>query len=443
MKQSSLVDRRTFVKGMLAAGATVTVAACAPVAAPSGPVPAAPVAPPAITGPAWIHPKSLVRAAPGYGGAHLTWKYGDAIKWLAPEKYPADAAADALARLPKEKLTDMYSKLNLSRQWETQIKDLWLGGKEGLYGYFHMSLGEEALSVGVCGALNKDDYITSTHRGHADLIAKGGRVNDMSAEIWYKATGYSRGYGGSMHIVDASLGILGSNGIVGVGVYLASGAAWSAKVRKSGQVAVTLMGDSAYNSRSAGSSIRSAVNYKLPVFFVAMNNFQGVSNPIAVTAPAPYVADYFSGLGLPTVVGDGNSVADSYFKAKEAADRARAGDGPTVLELLTYRWMDHQGFAGGTVAQDGAFGLPYRTDDEVRAWLAREPIARMGAFLVERGLFTQAELDALKQKAVDQVKASIEFARAGPEPRAEDGVRNAYINYIPRATQFFEHPAVT
>src|SRR3990170_3473490 len=109
--QASLVNRRTFVKGMLAAGATVTVAACAPLAAPSGPAPAAPVAPPTVTGPSWIHPKSLVRAAPGYGGAHLTWKYGDTVKWLPPEKYQADAAADALAKLPKEKLTDIYSKM--------------------------------------------------------------------------------------------------------------------------------------------------------------------------------------------------------------------------------------------------------------------------------------------------------------------------------------------
>jgi len=440
--QASLVNRRTFVKGMLAAGATVTVAACAPVAAPSGPAPAAPVAPPTVTGPSWIHPKSLVRAAPGYGGAHLTWKYGDTVKWLPPEKYQADAAADALAKLPKEKLTDIYSKMLRSRTYDNTMRDLYVGGKEGLLPGYYGTSGQEAASVGFTAALNPDDYVATTHRPNLDFIAKGGSIREMAAEVYLKATGVSSGRSDPMHTVDNKLGFT-SSGIVGAGFYMAAGAAWSAKVRKSGQVAVFFAGDASCNSRSAFTTIRSAANYKLPLLIAIQNNFQGVSNPAAVTTPTPYVADYFTGLGLPTVVVDGNNIAQVYAAAKEAVDRARAGEGPSVTELMTWRWYDHSGWGGAKAGVDAAWGLPYRTDDEVRAWMARDPIGRMGTFLVERGLFTQGELDALKAKAKAEMDEAVVFARLSPEPRPEDGVKFAYTAWVPPATQFFEHPVVT
>jgi len=441
VSERNVLDRRTFIKGMLAAGATVTVAACAPVATP-GLTPAAPVGGPTVTGPAWIHPKSLVRAAPGYGGAHLTWKPGDAVRWLPPEKYPNDAAADALAKLPKAKLEEMFYKMTLSHKWETMFKDVRLSGK-WTFGNFHPRVGQEAIPCTMYSMLNKDDYIISTHAGHHDLIGKGGLPDRMSAEILERKTGYMFGYGGSMHLCDPSLGILGMNPIVGANPPMAAGAAWACKVMKNGRVVVTHIGDCANQSRFWFNSVRSSVNYKLPVIFTTQNNFFGSGGIVAMVCPSPYLADYGAGLGLPCEVADGNSAAAVYWVAKPAIDRARVGEGPTHLEFITYRWYDHSSFTGATVGVEGSFGLPYKTDDEQRAWMSRDPVVRMAAFLVDRGLFTAAEIDALKAKAQKAVDDSLVFAEASPLTRPEDGAKNQwpFQESVP-ATQFFEHKVI-
>ena len=443
VSESNVLDRRTFIKGMLAAGATVTVAACTPVAAPVGPTAAAPVA---VTGPYWIHPKSLLRAAPGYGGAHLTWKLDDSVKWLPPEKIPADAAADALARLPKAKLEDINYKMVVYRTWINTWRDIVLTKPEPtMYRGLFARAGQEAIPAGVSANLTDRDYIASTHAGDHDLMIKG-EVTDLkgfSAGALYRVTGWAKGYGGVMHMSNPSQGVLMSNGIVGTSSPLIGGAAWRAKVEKAGRVAVAYVGDGAVQSRYSYTTIRSAQNYKLPAVFVIENNFSGAGNPPAVLSPSPYLADYFSGMGLPAVVVDGNNVAQVYAAAKEAVDRARAGEGPTVIECLTFRWYDHLGFAGAKASVDGAFGMPYRTDDELKAWMARDPIVRFGAFLVERGLFTQAELDAMKAKAKAAVDDSITFARNSPEPKPEDGLKHVYTTGVVPATQFFGHPVVT
>ena len=446
VSERSVLDRRSFIKGMLAAGATVTVAACAPVAAPSAPVvPAAPVAPPTVTGPAWIHPKSLVRAAPGYGGAHLTWKPGDAVKWLPPLKYPADAAADTLAKVPKAKLEEIYYKMALSHGWETMFKDVRLSGK-WTFGNFHPRVGQEAIPCTLYSMLNSTapvDYILSTHAGHHDLVGKGGQPNQMSAEILERKTGYIKGYGGSMHLTSAALGILGMNPIVGANPPMTAGAAWACKVMKKGQVAVSHIGDGAQNSRHWFNSVRSAVNYKLPAIFTTQNNFFSAGGVVALLTPSPYLADFAVGLGLPCEVADGNSVAAVWVTGDAAIKRARAGEGPTFLEYITYRWYDHSSFTGAKVGEEGSFGLPYKTDDEQRAWMSRDPIVRMGTFLVERGLFTQAELDGLKAKAKKANDDSLVFAEASPLTRAEDGAKNQwpFQESVP-ATQFFEHKII-
>jgi TPP-dependent pyruvate/acetoin dehydrogenase alpha subunit len=160
-------------------------------------------------------------------------------------------------------------------------------------------------------------------------------------------------------------------------------------------------------------------------------------------SPSPYMADYTAGLGFPTVVVDGNNVAHVYSAAKDAVARARSGDGPTFLECLSQRWYDHSGWAGAKAGVDGAFGLPYRTDDELRAWIARDPIVRYGAFLVDRGLFAQVELDALKAKAQPAMDDALTFARNSPEPKPEDGVKNVYPTGVVPATQFYGHPVIT
>ena len=443
VSERSVLDRRTFVKGMLAAGATVTVAACAPVAAPSAPAPAAPVAPPTVVGPAWIHPKSLVRAVPGYGGGHLSWKYGDTVKWLPPEKIPqSGAASDAFSKMTKEKMLLVYRKMERGRQWETDIKDLFLAGTDKLYGYAHQRVGQEAVANGISASLEDRDFITSTHAGHLDIMAKGLDTKLMYAEMFGKKTGTNQAYGGSMHMVDVKLGIMGTNGIVGGGYQLGAGAAWWCKVEGKGRVVVTYAGDGANNSGYWFITMRGAQNIKLPWIHLLQNNFQGVSNPIATLSPSPYVADYGVGLGIPAVVVDGNDVTAVYNACSEAVARARADQGPSMIEALTWRWYDHQGFAGAKLGEDAAWGLPYRTDDEVRAWMGRDPIVRYRTYLTEKGFATAAELDGIRTEVKAEMEAGKAFARQSPVQEPTNGVKNAYVGWNPPATQFFEHPVV-
>jgi len=452
VSERNVLDRRTFLKGMLAAGATVTVAACAPVT--TAPAPAAPVSAPTVTGPAWIHPKSLVRAQPGYGGANLTWKYGDTVKWLPPQNFPEDAASDALSKVAKADLLLTYRRMNTSRVFETAMKDVNLGGypiggkgekvAAGVYGGGHMRVGQEAEASGMGTLCMKPgDYATATHAAHHDMAGRGADPKRMTAEFFMRKTGANKGYGGTMHLCFVDLGFLGANPIVGANPPLAAGAAWSCKVRKSGQICVSYIGDGANNSRHWFNIVRSSTNYKLPVVFVTENNFTGMGNPIASLAPSPYLADYAVGLGLPGVVCDGNSVAAVYNEGKPLCDRARALEGPSHLEVLTWRWYDHSGFAGAKVGVDAAWGLPYRTDDEVRAWLSRDPIVRFGEWLTRKGIATQAELDTIKAEVKQAQVDAFDFALASPLTTPEDGCANVwpFTDRVP-AMQFFEHTVV-
>jgi TPP-dependent pyruvate/acetoin dehydrogenase alpha subunit len=317
------------------------------------------------------------------------------------------------------------------------MKDLFLGAKDGLYGAFHTYVGEEAIAVGAMGALNDDDYIASTHRGHGHLIAKGGDLNQMTAEIFFKATGYNKGYGGSMHITDMSKGIMGMNGIVGASYYMAAGAAIRAQVRGTTQVGVAFFGDGASASPYYFSAVRSCANQKVPVIFIAENNFQYMGVPMALTVPTKYISEYTKGLDIPHHLVDGNDVSAVYAATNEAVEWARAGKGPTVIEGMTYRWYDHAGFAGGRPGQDGAMGLPYRSDDEVKQWMSRDPVVRYKNWLVAKGLAAENEIAGIDAKAQAAVDASIEFARKSADPNPEDGVLNTYANHTAEATQFF------
>jgi len=425
---TSRIDRRTLLKLMGSAGATATVIS-------TGCSIGQPVSASGLTGGKFD--KSVPLATDGPGG-NPAWQPGDAVKYLPPSDIPArGAAADAVAALPKEKLLRMYELMTSSRKWETAMKDLFLGAKDGLYGAFHTYVGEEAIAVGTISALNDDDYIASTHRGHGYLIAKGGDLNKMSAEIFFKATGYNKGYGGSMHITDMSKGIMGMNGIVGASYYMAAGAAIRARVRNTKQVGVAFFGDGASASPYYFSAVRSCANLKLPVIFVAENNFQYMGVPMAITVPTKYITEYTKGLDIPHHLVDGNDVTAVYAATQEAVEWARAGKGPTVIEGMTYRWYDHAGFAGGRVAQDAAMGLPYRSDEEVKQWMSRDPNVRFKSWLIAKGLASEAELSALDSKAQAAVDASIEFARKSADPNPEDGVLNTYANQAAEATQFY------
>lgn len=395
------VDRRSFLKMMGSAGASAAFVSFA--------------RPPSL-GPSLVAPPNTGNGAP------------NAI---------SQRAGDILAKLPKDKLSDMLSKMMTARKWESTMKDLFISGKDNLYGAYHLYVGEEAVAVGACAALNKDDYITSTHRGHGHLIAKGGDLNKMSAEIYVRQDGYNKGFGGSMHLTDMSLSILGMNGILGPGYYIAPGAAYAAKLRGTKQVAVSFAGDGATNSVYFFSGLRSALTYKLPYVAVVENNFYQIATPMITNVPGGQLSTYIKGLPIPSVTVDGNDVAEVYANVQDAVDRARAGFGPSLVECMTYRWYDHYGFAGAKLGQDGAFGLPYRPDSEVKYWISKDPIPRFKDFLLERQLLTQSEIDQLDTASQKAVDASIEFARKSPNVKAEDGLTNVYAKGSVPAHQFF------
>jgi len=422
------IDRRTLLKVMGSVGATATIgSACRTVENT--------VSAQGLTGGKFDKTVALATAGPG---GNRAWQPGDAVKFLPPEEIPTRGkASDLVASLPKEKVLHLWDRMTASRKWETTMKDLFLSGKDGLYGAFHCYIGEEAIANGVISTLNENDFIASTHRGHGHLIAKGGDLNKMSAEIFFKESGYNKGYGGSMHITDMSKGIMGMNGIVGASFYMAAGAAIRSMVNKTNQVAVSFFGDGASASPYYFSAIRSCANQKVPTVFVNENNFQYMQVPMALTVPTKYISEYTKGLDIPHFLVDGNDVTAVYAAAKEAVDWARAGKVPSMIEAITYRWYDHAGFAGGRVNQDAAMGLPYRTDEEVRGWMSRDPLPRFKKWILAKGIASDAELADIEKKNQAAVEASVEFARKSADPAPEAGVLNTYAKGAALATQFY------
>ena len=423
------IDRRTLLKLMGVAGASATVvSACGTTFNQAANLQG-------LTGAEFGKTIHLATAGPG---GNKAWKPGDTLKFLPPEEIPMrGVSSDVLSAQPKQHLLKLYRQMQASRRWESTMKDLFLSGDDGLYGSFHTYVGQEAVAVGVIGALNDDDFIASTHRGHGHLIAKDGDLNRMSAEIFFRKNGYNKGYGGSMHITDMSKGIMGMNGIVGASYYMAAGAALRAMARGTNQVSVAFFGDGAAGSPYYFSAIRSCANLNIPTIFVNENNFQYMANPVATTVPTKYISEYTKGLDIPTFLVDGNDIAAVYAAATEAIEWGRAGKGPSMIEAMTYRWYEHSGFAGSRIGQDGAFGVPYRTDDEVRAWMSRDPITRYKRWLTAKDLATEAELEEIATTVQAAVDASVEFARQGEAPDPSAGVDNTHAQGPVVATQFF------
>jgi len=328
--------------------------------------------------------------------------------------------------LSAEQLTAIYTDMLKIRLWETKIKEMILAGGWRGYPVPHLYVGQEAIAVGVCNALRKDDYIASNHRGHGHLIAKGGDLGKMLAEITHKATGYCKGYGGSMHITDMSLGILGMNGIVGAPHLLAGGAAYGIKVKGTDQVAVSFGGDGSIQGNFFSSAANAAAAWKLPWICVIENNaFQiwvRASDVYGITDLAQRAAGY----GIEGRVVDGNDVLAVYNVAKYAVEKARAGHGPTIVECKTYRWYDHCGVAGAKKGQDGAFGLGYRSDRELRDWMAKDPIRRFREFLLAEKVLTAERADAIVAEVRQAVEDAVKFAAAQPVPKPEEGLLNVF-----------------
>ncbi len=326
--------------------------------------------------------------------------------------------------LTHKQLAAMYTDMLKIRLWETKIKDLLLKG--GFRGVAHLYVGQEAVAVGVCAALRPDDYIASNHRGHGHLIAKGGDMNRMMAEITHKAGGYCGGYGGSLHITDVSLGILGMNGIVGASHLFAAGAAYGIKVKGTDQVAVSFGGDGSIQGNFFSSAANAAATWKLPWICIIENNAFQIWVRASDVYATPDLAQRAAGYGIEGRVVDGNDVLAVYNVSRQAVEKARAGGGPTLIECKTYRWYDHYGASGARIGEDGAFGLGYRSDRELRDWMAKDPIRRFRTFLVGEKVLTEERADEIAAEVRKAVEDAVTFAESQPPPRPEDGLRHVF-----------------
>jgi len=280
----------------------------------------------------------------------------------------------------------------------------------------HLSIGQEATAVGVCFALRADDYMTTTHRGHGHMLAKGADLQGMMAELYGKQTGLCRGKGGSMHVTDAAVGALGANGIVGAPYLIAAGAALSAKQRASSQVAVAIAGDGSTNQGMFHEALNFAAVLRLPAVFVVENNLYGEFTPLRKHAGVQRLSDRAAAYGIRGETVDGNDVWAVYGAMGAAVARARQGEGPTLLECLTYRWHGHM---EGEDAQ-------YRDPAEIRAWKERCPIRRLESELVASGVLTTEEAETLQRQAQAMVADAAAFALSSPEPSAESLTTDVY-----------------
>ena len=316
-----------------------------------------------------------------------------------------------------EQLMSFYETMIRIRRFEEETFEFY---KKGLMaGLAHLYLGEEAIATGVCAALNEEDYIGSTHRGHGHLVARGADTDRMMAEILGKKTGYSNGKGGSMHIMAMDKGILGANGIVGGEIPIATGAAYSAKYRGTDQVAVSFMGDSATNEGTFHESINMAAAWDLPCIYVIENNLYGISVDIRDVTNTPDLAVRAQAYNIPGVVVDGMDVAAVYEAAKKAVERARKGEGPTLIECKTYRWQGHH-------VGDPATYRKRRSETEKEDWMKKDPIPALKEAVLKAGIASEEDFDKLDRLVEDEIQAAVQFAVDSEYPPAEDAYTDVF-----------------
>jgi TPP-dependent pyruvate/acetoin dehydrogenase alpha subunit len=304
----------------------------------------------------------------------------------------------------------LYRTVRLIRRFEELVVEF-VNSNE-IAGVTHEYIGEEAIAAGVCAALREDDYITSTHRGHGHVLAKGADAGLMMAELFGRTTGLNRGRGGSMHIADVSLGVLGANGIVAAGAPFAAGAAWSSREQGFDRVAVAFFGDGGINQGVLHETMNLAAIWKLGVIFVCENNRYALTLP-AERATAGAIHERVAAYGIPSQVVDGMDASAVYEATAEAVERARAGGGPSFLLCEAYRFSGHH-------TAEGTMGLTYRTDEEIERWRARDPVELAGARLdPER----RAEIDA---EVEERLAAAVDVASTGPHPEPEQATDFMY-----------------
>ena len=308
----------------------------------------------------------------------------------------------------------MYKRMLEIRFFEEKVFDLY--AQNLVPGTIHLYLGEEAVAVGVCSLLKKDDYITSTHRGHGHCIAKGAELKQTMAEILGKKTGYCKGKGGSMHIADFKIGMLGATAVVGAGLPIAVGAGLSAKLRKTDQVVACFFGEGASNQGTFHESINMASIWKLPVIFVCENNLYAMGTRQSTVMAIENVADRAVAYGIPGVVLDGNDVLAVYEATQRAVERARKGEGPTLIECKTYR---HKGHSRVDPAK-------YRPKEEVEEWLAKDPIKRFKEKLLQINTLTESEVQQIEKEVSAEIEEAVKFAMESPYPAPEEALEDVY-----------------
>lgn len=312
-------------------------------------------------------------------------------------------------------LCDLYRRMLLIRKFEERVKFLFLEGI--MPGTIHQYQGEEACAVGVCFALNNDDTITSTHRPHGHALAKGLSVQSMMDELFGKATGCCKGKGGSMHMGDLAKGMVPAVAIVGGGVPIATGCALAFKMRGEKRVAVCFMGDGAVNEGAFHEAVNMGSIWKLPVIYVVENNQYGASTPYRSVIGTATIAERAAAYGIPGKRVDGNDVLQVYENVTEAVKRARAGGGPTLLELMTYRITGHS-------RRDPCH---YQPEAERKLALANEPIKRFAAYLIGQGITDQGALDAIGVEIDAEIEQAVKGALAAPDPKPEDALKDLFV----------------
>jgi pyruvate dehydrogenase E1 component alpha subunit len=288
-------------------------------------------------------------------------------------------------------------------------------------GLLHLYVGEEAVAVGACSALRKEDYITSTHRGHGHCIAKGGDLRKMMAELFAKETGYCKGRGGSMHIAAPEIGIVGCSGIAGAGIPIAAGVGLSSKLRGTDQVCVSFFGDGSSNTGAFHEGMNLASLWELPVVYVLENNLYAISMPAARSSKLKNISDRAAAYGMRSAVADGMDVLSVYEAVSEAVERARKGQGPTLVECKTYRFRGHH-------EGDPRKGETYRTRQEMDEWEKRDPITQLGDRMIKDRKVTQADLDAMKQETMKEIEDAVAFAKESPSPKPEDVTSYLFVS---------------
>jgi acetoin:2,6-dichlorophenolindophenol oxidoreductase subunit alpha len=324
--------------------------------------------------------------------------------------------------LHKALLMEMLRRMLLIRRFEEEVVRLAERGE--IVGAAHSYIGEEAVAVGACLALRDDDYMTGNHRSHGHPIAKGGQVKKAMAELFGKRTGFCKGKGGSMHLADFSVGILGESGILGSSIPTAVGAALGSKLQGNDRVAVAFFGDGASNEGVFHESINLAAIWKLPVIFLCENNQYAVTSSFKAMVATENISDRAAGYDIPGVLVDGQDAIAMYEVVSEAVARARAGQGPSLIEGRTYRYLDHSLGLGRIVR------APYRTDEEVAVWKQRDPITIHQQQLLSHGIATQAEMDQMDARVLQEIEEAVAFARQSPYPDPAELFEDLFANPI-------------